>query len=70
MTEIPGEYSTQSNSEVQLTLEQMRSQCHQLIDTISRRPGAAKLLLGLLPMLKLYANYKQRRSQVARNSSN
>lgn len=64
MTETPGEYSTQSNSQVQLTVEQLRSQCHQLIDTISRKPGAAKLLLGLLPLLKLYANYKQRRSRV------
>jgi hypothetical protein len=64
MTEIPAEYSTESHPEVQLTVEQLRSQCHQLIETISRRPGAVKLLLGLLPLLKLYANYKQRRSRV------
>ncbi len=63
MTETPGSYSTNSSPEGQPTLGQLRSQCHQLINTISRRPGAAKLLLGLLPLLKLYASYKQRRSR-------
>lgn len=66
MSETPT--GTQSDPEVQLTVKQLRSQCHQLIEAISHRPGAAKLLLGLLPLLKLYANYKAGRSRVGRNS--
>lgn len=52
------------------TVGQLRSECHQLIEQISKRPGAAKILLGLLPMLKLYASYKQRRSRTRGSSSN
>jgi hypothetical protein len=60
MTE-PADYSTEVNPEVQLTVEQLRSQCYELIDTISRRPGAKRYLLNLLPLLRLYSKYKQRR---------
>lgn len=56
---------TEPNAELerqQATVGQLRSQCHQLIDAISKRPGAAKLLTGLLPTLKMYSKYKTKRS--------
>lgn len=58
MSEISTSYSPTSNSVQQSTLGQLRSQCHELIDVISKRPGAVKLLLGVLPTLELYAQYK------------
>lgn len=39
------------------TLE-LKLEAHRLIDVISRKSGATKLLFGLLPLLKMYANYK------------
>lgn len=44
-----------------LSLPQLKSEAH-LIEKISKRPGAAKLLIGLMPLLKLYAQYKTGRS--------
>lgn len=52
------------------TVEQLRLECHRLIEQISKHPGAAKLLLNLLPLLQLYSKYKQRRSRIGSKNSN
>lgn len=47
-----------------LTLNALRLECHRLIDAVSRRPGAAKLLLAVHKQLTLFAAYKERRSRL------
>jgi hypothetical protein len=39
----------------------LKAECHQLIEQISHRPGATKLLLGAKAALSLYARYKLNR---------
>jgi len=58
MTEQPGSYTVQPEP---LSVPALRSECHRLIELIARRPGAVKLLNGLLPQLKLYSQYKANR---------
>lgn len=33
-------------------LEALKRECHQLVEAIARRPGAIKLLQGVLPVLR------------------
>ncbi len=40
------------------TVLELKLEAHQLIDVIARKSSGAKLLLGLLPLLKMYAEYK------------
>lgn len=43
------------------SLNQLKLECHQLIEQVARRPGAAKLLLGIKGTLEMYASYKANR---------
>ena len=43
------------------TVSQLKRKAHLLIDAIGRRLGAVKLLLGVLPLLEVSANYKVNR---------
>jgi len=61
MTEQPGSYTGQpERTAPRMSVPALRSECHRLIELIARRPGAAKLLSGLLPLLKMYSLYKTR----------
>lgn len=42
--------------------QELVRRCHDLISTISRRPGAVKLLKGILPTLEQFAAYKVNRA--------
>lgn len=44
-----------------ITLNVLRLECHRLVDVVSRRPGAMKLLLGVRSQLLLFAGYKSNR---------
>lgn len=59
MSEQPASYTVQTQAAPELPA--LRSECHRLIELIARRPGAAKLLAGILPLLKLYSQYKAKR---------
>lgn len=45
----------------ELERQQLIKQCHCLVAVIASRPGAIKLLRGILPMLEIYAGYKANR---------
>lgn len=45
-----------------MSTNKIRLRCHRLIDTIARRPGAAKLLQLAERALTNFANYKMNRS--------
>lgn len=45
----------------ELEREQLVKQAHCLVAAIASRPGAIKLLRGVIPTLELYANYKRNR---------
>lgn len=47
----------------ELEREQLIKQAHCLIAAIASRPGAIKLLRGILPMLETYASYKANRAR-------
>ncbi len=55
MNEEPSSYHAQN------TVTELRLEAHQLIDAISRKSSAKKLLSGLMPLLKIYAGYKSGR---------
>ena len=40
------------------SLQTLKQECHRLIEAVARRPGAAKLLLGTLLQLQMFAAYK------------
>jgi len=42
----------------ELTIAELQREAHRLIDQLAYRPGAAKLLLGTLIQLRMFANYK------------
>lgn len=42
----------------ELERQQLLKQCHQLVDAIAFQPGGTKLLRGIMPTLKIYAQYK------------
>lgn len=44
--------------------QRLVAQCHSLVDVIANRPGAVKLLKGVLPTLEQYAAYKMNRSRL------
>ena len=42
-------------------LAQLKRQCHQLIEVVSHRPGALKLMLGIHQQLQIFSAYKMNR---------
>ena len=42
----------------ELTIAELQREAHRLIDQLAYRPGAAKLLLGTLVQLRMFADYK------------
>jgi hypothetical protein len=46
-----------------LERQQLIKQCHCLVAVIASRPGAIKLLRGVIPMLETYAGYKRNRAR-------
>jgi hypothetical protein len=44
-----------------LTLAQLRAECHRLVDVVSHRPGAMKLMIGVHRQLQMFAGYKANR---------
>ena len=52
-----------------MTPDELRTQCHQLIEQIAKRPGGAKLLQGAMAHLEGLSAYKaDRRQQWAKRS--
>ncbi len=45
----------------ELERQQLIKEAHSLVAAIASRPGATKLLRGILPVLQQYASYKQGR---------
>ena len=43
------------------TISELQREAHFLINQIGYRPGAAKLLLGTLQQLRMFADYKSHR---------
>ena len=41
--------------------DELKRQCHQLIEAIATRPGAVKLLQGILDQARVFAQYKSDR---------
>ena len=56
----------ESISNANMEQQRLLVECHKLIDDINRKPAATKLLLGLLPLLKMYARYKSNRKRSRR----
>lgn len=54
----------------ELERQQLIKHAHCLIAVIASRPGAIKLLRGVIPMLEIYAGYKsnqaRRRQRISR----
>lgn len=48
----------QENHAAELERQQLIKQAHSLVAAIASRPGATKLLRGIMPTLELYAGYK------------
>ena len=44
-----------------LTLAHLRAECHRLVDVVSHRPGAMKLMIGVHRQLQMFAGYKANR---------
>ena len=42
------------------------ARCHTLVAAIASRPGATKLLKGIVPTLEMYAGYKRAQAQRSR----
>jgi hypothetical protein len=49
------------NHAAELERQELIKKCHCLVAAIARRPGSTKLLLGIVPTLELFANYKSNR---------
>jgi hypothetical protein len=43
------------------TLAQLRTECHRLVEVVSHRPGAMKLMIGVHRQLTMFAAYKANR---------
>jgi hypothetical protein len=43
------------------TLSQLKAECHRLLELVSRRPGAMKLMIGVHRQLQLFSAYKAKR---------
>jgi hypothetical protein len=54
---------SQSHAAAELERQELIKQCHCLIAAIASRPGSTKLLRGVLPMLEVFAAYKQKRAR-------
>ena len=50
----------------ELTIAELQREAHRLIDQLAYRPGAAKLLLGTLIQLRMFADYKSDRKKQMR----
>ena len=44
----------------ELERQQLTKRAHCLVAQIATRPGAVKLLKGIIPLLQIYANYKRK----------
>lgn len=53
---------TKSTYAAELQRQELTAKCHALIAAIASRPGALKLLKGVLPTLQMYAQYKANRT--------
>ena len=53
----------------ELERQQLIKQCHCLIAAIASRPGAIKLLRGVIPILEIYAGYKASRARLKQRGS-
>lgn len=51
----------QENHTAELERQQLIKQAHSLVAAIASRPGATKLLKGIMPTLEMYAGYKANR---------
>jgi hypothetical protein len=60
MSERPGDYTTQP--EQPPTIASLKRECHRLIEVVSRRAGAIKLLLGIRQQAQMFADYKANRN--------
>lgn len=49
------------NHTAELERQQLIKQAHSLVAALASRPGATKLLKGVMPTLELYAGYKSNR---------
>ena len=58
MNEQPNVYQANNQENASLSISELRTECCQLIHVISRKSSAKKLLSGLLPLLRMYAQYK------------
>ncbi len=45
------------------TLQDLKRECHRLLEVISHRPGAAKLMIGVHKQLQLFSQYKANRQK-------
>lgn len=54
---------TQEDHTAELDRQQLIKQAHALVAAIASRPGATKLLKGIMPTLQLYAGYKSNRAR-------
>lgn len=62
MTQVSNDAIAMSeNYAAELERQQLVKQCHSLIAAIASRPGATKLLKGIVPVLEQYAQYKSNR---------
>jgi hypothetical protein len=52
---------SQPTHAAELERQQLVKQAHCLVAAIASRPGAIKLLRGVIPMLEIYAGYKANR---------
>lgn len=43
------------------TIASLKSECHALIEVVSRRPGAIKLLVGVRNQLIMFSQYEANR---------
>ena len=52
---------SQQTHAAELERQQLIKQAHSLVAAIASRPGATKLLKGIMPTLEMYAGYKSNR---------
>lgn len=53
-----------SEQPVSPTVAELKRQCHALIEVVAKRPGAIKLLQGVLNQLQIFAQYKANRGHI------
>jgi hypothetical protein len=58
MSESPGRY----NHPEQPTIGELKTEIHRLVEQVAKRPGAAKLLIGIRNQTRIFASYKANRN--------